>query len=130
MALTPDATLGEAGEFGLISELVKIFEGDEHVLVGPGDDAAVLRIKHGHVVVSTDLVVEGRHFRRDWASASDVGHRAAAQNLSDINAMGGTARHLTIGLAAPADLPVAWALDFARGFAEECASVGATRRRW
>ena len=65
---------------------------------------AVLRIKHGHVVVSTDMVVEGRHFRRDWASASDVGHRAAAQNLSDINAMGGTARHLTIGLAAPADL--------------------------
>ena len=41
MALTPDATLGEAGEFGLISELVKIFEGDEHVLVGPGDDAVV-----------------------------------------------------------------------------------------
>jgi thiamine-monophosphate kinase len=76
--------------------------------------------------VSTDLMVEGRHFRRDWASAADVGHRAAAQNLSDINAMGGTARHLTIGLAAPADLPVAWALDFARGFAEECASVGAT----
>jgi thiamine-monophosphate kinase len=126
MALTTDATLAEVGEFGLISELVKVFEGDELVLVGPGDDAAVLRIKHGHVVVSTDLMVEGRHFRRDWADASDVGHRAAAQNLSDVNAMGGTARHLTIGLAAPADLPVAWALDFARGFAEECASVGAT----
>lgn len=130
MALTPDATLAEAGEFGLISELVsqfgEIFEGDEHVLVGPGDDAAVLRIKHGHVVVSTDLMVEGRHFRRDWASAADVGHRAAAQNLSDVNAMGGTARHLTIGLAAPADLPVSWALEFARGFAEECASVGAS----
>ena len=118
MALTPDATLAEAGEFGLISELVKIFEGDESVLVGPGDDAAVLRVKHGHVVVSTDLMVEGRHFRRDWACAADVGHRAAAQNLSDVNAMGGTARHLTIGLAAPAELPVEWALDFARGFAE------------
>ena len=125
MASTVDATLGETGEFGLISALVEIFEGDEHVLVGPGDDAAVLRVKHGHVVVSTDLMVEGRHFRRDWASASDVGHRAAAQNLSDINAMGGTARHLTIGLAA-ADLPVEWALDFARGFAEEWRSVGAT----
>lgn len=130
MAPTADATLGETGEFGLISELIsqfgEVFEGDEDVLVGPGDDAAVLRIKHGHVVVSTDLMVEGRHFRRDWASASDVGHRAAAQNLSDINAMGGTARHLTIGLAAPAELPLAWALDFARGFSEECASVGAT----
>ena len=120
-----DATLADMGEFGLISELVKLFGTDEHVLVGPGDDAAVLRIKHGHVVVSTDMVVEGRHFRRDWASAEDVGHRAAAQNISDVNAMGGTARHLTIGLAAPADLPVQWALDFARGFAAECQEVGA-----
>ena len=83
------------------------------MLVGPGDDAAVLRVQTGHVVVSTDLMVEGRHFRRDWAGAEDVGARAAAQNLSDINAMGGTATSLTIGLAAPADLPAAWALDFA-----------------
>lgn len=120
-----EATLADTGEFGLISELVKLFGTDEHVLVGPGDDAAVLRIKHGHVVMSTDMVVEGRHFRRDWASAEDVGHRAAAQNISDVNAMGGTARHLTIGLAAPADLPVQWALDFARGFASECEQVGA-----
>jgi thiamine-monophosphate kinase len=122
----PDATVADVGEFALIDALTPLFEQGEQVLVGPGDDAAVLRIRTGHVVVSTDLMVEGRHFRRDWAGADDVGHRAAAQNLSDINAMGGTARHLTIGLAAPADLPVAWALDFARGFAEECASVGAT----
>ncbi len=86
----------------------------------------MLRVQTGHVVVSTDLMVEGRHFRRDWASAADVGHRAAAQNLSDINAMGGRATSLTIGLAAPADLPVQWALDFARGFADECALVGAS----
>lgn len=126
MAFPPDATLADAGEFGLISALTELFEQGEDVLIGPGDDAAVLRVKTGHVVVSTDLMVEGRHFRRDWASASDVGHRAAAQNLSDINAMGGRATALTIGLAAPADLPVQWALDFARGFAEECALVGAS----
>jgi len=121
-----DATLADAGEFGLISAITEIFETGDHVLIGPGDDAAVLRVKTGHVVVSTDLMVEGRHFRRDWASAEDVGHRAAAQNLSDINAMGGRATSLTIGLAAPEDLPVQWALDFARGFADECALVGAT----
>lgn len=126
MALPTDATLADAGEFGLISEIVRLFPQGEQVLVGPGDDAAVLRIRTGHVVVSTDLMVEGRHFRRDWASAADVGHRAAAQNLSDINAMGGTATSLTVGLAAPADLPVQWALDFAAGFAEECALVGAS----
>ena len=126
MALPPDATLADVGEFGLIDALSALFEQGDQVLVGPGDDAAVLRVKTGHVVVSTDLMVEGRHFRRDWASAADVGHRAAAQNLSDINAMGGRATSLTIGLAAPADLPAAWALDFARGFAEECALVGAS----
>lgn len=121
-----DATLADVGEFGLISELVGLFPQGEQVLVGPGDDAAVLRVRSGHVVVSTDLIVEGRHFRREWATASDVGHRAAAQNLSDINAMGGRATSLTIGLAAPPDLPAAWALEFAQGFADECALVGAS----
>ncbi|KQY63796.1 MULTISPECIES: thiamine-phosphate kinase [unclassified Nocardioides] len=123
---SPDATLADVGEFGLISALSGIFEQGEHVLIGPGDDAAVLRVRSGHVVVSTDMMVEGRHFRRDWAGAADVGARAAAQNLSDINAMGGTATSLTIGLAAPADLPAQWALDFAHGFADECAKVGAS----
>jgi thiamine-monophosphate kinase len=126
MPLPLDATLADTGEFGLISQIVDLFPQGEHVLVGPGDDAAVLRIRSGHVVVSTDLMVEGRHFRREWVSAEDVGHRAAAQNLSDINAMGGRAHSLTVGLAAPADLPVAWVLDFARGFADECALVGAS----
>jgi thiamine-monophosphate kinase len=125
MTLSPDATLAEAGEFGLISELVALFDTTEDVLVGPGDDAAVLRIRKGHAVVSTDLMVEGRHFRREWVSALDVGHRAAAQNLSDINAMGGRATFLTVGLAAPADLPVRWALDLARGIAAEAQQVGA-----
>ena len=126
MAVPPDATLADVGEFALIEELAGVFEQGEQVLVGPGDDAAVLRVRNGHVVVSTDLMVEGRHFRREWVAADDVGHRAAAQNLSDVNAMGGRATSLTVGLAAPGDLPARWALDFARGFAEECALVGAS----
>ncbi len=119
-------TLADVGEFALIDQLVAHFGQGEHVLVGPGDDAAVLRVRHGHVVVSSDLMVEGRHFRRDWCSGADVGHRAAAQNLSDVNAMGGRGLSLTLGLAAPPDLPVAWALDLAAGFAAECAAVGAS----
>jgi thiamine-monophosphate kinase len=126
MPIPPDASLADVGEFGLISELVGLFPQGEQVIVGPGDDAAVLRVRTGHVVVSTDMIVEGPHFRRDWATAEDVGHRAAAQNLSDVNAMGGRATSLTIGLAAPPDLPAQWALDFARGFADECALVGAS----
>jgi len=126
MSFPADATVSEAGEFPLIERLSDVFAQGEQVLVGPGDDAAVLRIRNGHVVVSTDLLVEGRHFRRDWVSAEDIGHRAAAANLSDINAMGGRAHSLTIGLAAPRDLPAQWALDFARGFADECELVGAS----
>ncbi len=124
----PDVTLADLGEFGLVDHVTRIVKEvapGEDVLVGPGDDAAVLRVRRGHVVVSTDLMVEGRHFRRDWADAADVGHRAAAQNLSDINAMGGRATWLTVGFAGPAALPARWALDFVRGFAEECATVGA-----
>ena len=124
--LDPAATVAEVGEFALIDALTALFEQGEQVLVGPGDDAAVLRIRHGHVVVSTDLLVEGRHFRRDWVPAADVGRRAAAQNLSDVNAMGGRAHSLTVGMAVPADLPVSWALEFATGFAEECRAVGAS----
>ena len=121
-----NATLADLGEFGLIDQLTGRFAQGEHVFVGPGDDAAVLRTPKGHVVVSTDLLVEGRHFRRDWASAREIGRKAAAANLSDINAMGGAAHSLTVGLAAPADLPVQWLLDLADGIAEEAALVGAT----
>jgi thiamine-monophosphate kinase len=126
MSFPADATISEVGEFPLIEQFRELFAQGEQVLVGPGDDAAVLRIRNGHVVVSTDVLVEGNHFRRDWASAADIGHRAAAANLSDINAMGGRAHSLTIGLAAPVDLPVQWMLDFAQGFAEECGVVGAS----
>lgn len=119
-------TVADLGEFGLISMITQCFAQGEHVLVGPGDDAALLRIKHGHVVASADMMVEGRHFRRDWVTGSDVGHRAAAQNLSDINAMGGVAHSLTLSLGLPPDLDAAWVADLATGFAEEAALVGAS----
>jgi thiamine-monophosphate kinase len=124
MTIPPDATLADVGEFAIIAELAGLFPQGEHVLVGPGDDAAVLRVRTGHVVVSTDLLVESRHFRRDWASAEDVGHRAAAQNLSDINAMGGTATGMVIGLGVPGTLQTAWVRDLAKGVAEEVAITG------
>ena len=49
MALPPDATLADVGEFGLIDALTELFPQGEHVLIGPGDDAAVLRVRTGHV---------------------------------------------------------------------------------
>lgn len=121
-----DATLSDLGEFGLIAALAERFPQGDDVLLGPGDDAAVVSFPDRRVVVSTDLLVEGRHFRRDWASAADIGHKAAAQNLSDINAMGGRATALTVGLAAPPELSASWALELADGIAAEASAVGAS----
>lgn len=122
----PGSTVGDLGEFGLIAAVVGRFPATPAVLLGPGDDAAVVATPDGRVVASTDLLVEGRHFRRDWSSAHDIGRKAAAQNLADLVAMGATPTALLIGLGAPPDLPSAWAVELADGIAAECALVGAT----
>jgi thiamine-monophosphate kinase len=119
-------TLAEIGEFGLIEAFRPIFRQNDLVEIGPGDDSAVVAVRSGRVLVSTDVLVEDRHFRRDWSEPADVGHKAAAANLSDINAMGGRATSVVVAFAAPGDLPVAWAMELARGIAEECELVGAS----
>jgi thiamine-monophosphate kinase len=96
------------------------------VLVGPGDDAAVVAAPDGRVVVTTDLLVEGRHFRQEWSTAYDVGRRAAAQNLADVAAMGAVPTALVVGLGCPPALPVAWAEQLADGLSDEAALVGAS----
>lgn len=124
--VAPAQTVGELGEFGLIAAVAARLPTTEDVLLGPGDDAAVLRAADGRVVASTDLLVEKRHFRRDWSTAYDVGRKAAAQNLADIVAMGARPTALLVGLGVPADLSVQWALDFADGLREECELTGAS----
>jgi thiamine-monophosphate kinase len=96
-----------------------------HTLLGPGDDAAVVATPDGRVVATTDLLVDGRHFRRDWSTPYDVGRKAAAQNLADIAAMGAVPTSLLVGLAAPPDLPAFWAERFADGLRDECDVVDA-----
>lgn len=119
-----EQTLADVGEFGLI-DLVSTAAGAPHVLIGPGDDAALVTASGQGVLASIDVAVEGRHFRRDWSSAADVGHKVAAANLADIAAMGGTARSLLVGFSAPGDLPVAWAVELVGGLVQEAARVGA-----
>jgi thiamine-monophosphate kinase len=120
-----EPTARDLGEFGLIAAVTARLPLSPMVLLGPGDDAAVVAVPDGRVVATTDVLVEGVHFRRDWSSAEDVGRKAAAANLADVAAMGGTATALLVGLAAPADLPVSWALGLADGLRDEAAVVGA-----
>ena len=118
-------TVADLGEFGLIAEIRAVLPPDPVGALGVGDDGAVLPAPDGRVVASTDLLVEGRHFRRDWSSPADIGVKAAAQNLADIAAMGAEPTALLFGLAVPGDLAAAWVLDVARGMAAECERAGA-----
>jgi thiamine-monophosphate kinase len=77
------------------------------------------------VVASTDLLVENRHFRRDWSTANDVGHKAAARSFADIAAMGAVPTALLVGLATPGELGVDWVDGLVAGLREECGEVGA-----
>jgi thiamine-monophosphate kinase len=119
-------TLATLGEFGLIDALSAWLPPGPRTLVGIGDDAAVLAVPDGRVVATTDFLLEGRHFRRDWSGAADVGHKAAARSLADLAAMGAEPSALLVALAAPADLPVSWARELAGGLAAECARAGAS----
>jgi thiamine-monophosphate kinase len=121
----PADTVRVVGEFGVISRVLAHAGSARAAEVGPGDDAAVLRTTDGRVVVTTDVLVEGRHFRRDWSSAEDIGHKAAAASLADVAAMGGVATALVVGLACPGDTPTSWLEGVATGLAEECAPLGA-----
>ncbi len=93
--------------------------------VGIGDDAAVVGAPSGSVVAAVDLLLEGRHFRRDWSSAYDIGVKAAARSLADIAAMGAVNTALLVALAVPGTLPARWATDLAAGLAAEATRAGA-----
>ncbi|HEX4017535.1 MAG TPA: thiamine-phosphate kinase [Frankiaceae bacterium] len=112
------------GEFGLIARL-SAAAGVPPSPYGPGDDAALVSTTDGRVVVTTDLLVEGTHFRRDWSAAYDIGRKSAAQNLADVAAMGARPTALLIGLGAPAGFPTADFDALAAGIGDECAVAGA-----
>jgi len=119
-------TVADLGEFGLIAAMKAMLPVGAAQLVGIGDDAAVLTAPDARVVATMDLLVEGRHFRRDWSAAFDIGCKAAAQNLADIAAMGAAPTALLVGFASPGELPADWARDLVRGLAEETARAGAS----
>ena len=118
--------MGDVGEFGLIEAIRRRLPQGRGVLVGPGDDAAVVAAPDARVVVTTDVLVDGVHFRRDWSAPDDIGHRAAAASLADVAAMGASPTALVVGLATAADLPTSWALRLADGLRDEAALVGAS----
>ncbi|MDR1265450.1 MAG: thiamine-phosphate kinase, partial [Propionibacteriaceae bacterium] len=116
-------TLAQTGEFPLIARLVEGLVQGAAVTVGPGDDGAVLRFE-GRVVASTDIFVEGVHFRRDWSSAADIGRKAVAAATADLEAMGAYPVALLAAVAAPGELAAEWLEECFQGLRQEAARAG------
>lgn len=119
-------TLGEAGEFGFLDELLPSLRTvNPAIHVGVGDDCAVVDRPEGPLVLTTDTLVEDIHFRRSWLGDRQLGRRAFLVNASDIASMGGRSLWCLVSLGAPADHPQRALLDVMRGIADAAREAGA-----
>ena len=120
-----EPTLRDVGEFAVIDRVTRGRTQPGGVSVGPGDDAAVIDAPDGRVVVTTDILVAGRHFRPDWSTPHEIGRKAIAQNAADIEAMGARVTAFVVAFAAPPDTAVAAVTELADGMWQEADAVGA-----
>lgn len=133
---TAGPRVSDVGEAAIVAGLASTFTWDSPVLaearagstvvVGIGDDAAVLRSSPSRLLVwTTDALVEDVHFRREWAArdARWLGRKSVAINLSDIAAMGGEPRYLLLALSLPPDLPLSVVYGIADGVAERARAL-------
>ena len=112
-------------ESDVISALQKIFATtDPRVIVGIGDDAAVLGTSTQSLVTS-DMAVEDVHFKLEWSSAFDIGRKITAANVADILAMGGRCDFLTASVALTGNETLQWIENLARGMKHEADLAGA-----
>jgi thiamine-monophosphate kinase len=119
-----NGTVAEVGEFGLIGRITRGRRHPESTLLGPGDDAALVAAPDGRVVASTDVLVQGVHFRLDWSSPGHVGRKAIAVNLADIAAMGAKPTSVLIGLACPPETEASVIAELTDGMWDEAARAG------
>lgn len=119
-------SLAGLGEFGLIARIRQAVSDPAELRLGIGDDCAAVVPPPGELLLTTtDLLIEGVHFRRDWTRARDLGRKSVAVNISDIAAMGGTPRQIFLGVGLPADFALAEIEGFLDGVLEATAEYGA-----
>jgi thiamine-monophosphate kinase len=111
-------TVADLGEQGVLERILPLLPQGAGVILGPGDDAAVIDWPSPSLVTTCDVLVEGPDFRRDWSSGYDIGWKAMASNLADIAAMGAVPRGVIIALAVPTTTGISAVEDIARGVAE------------
>ncbi|QXF80612.1 thiamine-phosphate kinase [Rhodococcus pyridinivorans] len=118
-------TVADIGEFPVIERAVRARRQPDSTLVGPGHDAAVVTASDGRIAISTDMLVEGRHFRFDWSSPEEVGRKAVAQNGADVAAVGARPTAFVVGLGCPPETPVAVLDGISAGIGEAAEEIGA-----
>lgn len=119
--------ISEIGEFALIDRIARLLpSAPASVVVGIGDDVAVLRTAAGKYLLATcDVQVENVHFLPEKITSYQLGLKIAAINLSDIAAMGGTPDWALVSLVLPEHRPVSFVEDLYRGMQEQLAAAGA-----
>jgi thiamine-monophosphate kinase len=112
----------ELTEDELIAAISRLLSGSQPgVVVGVGDDAAVLEPGRGQQVLTTDLLIEGVHFERASISPRDLGAKAVTVNVSDVAAMGGSPRAAVAGIGLAPDVEAAWVMELYGGMRDACA---------
>jgi thiamine-monophosphate kinase len=120
-----------ASESELIAALSAVFKLSdanvrENVLIGIGDDGAVIAPSSRKSVLAADMAIEGVHFNRKWSTLREIGAKITAANLADVYAMGGDPKYLLVSAGLTADFGIAEITELAQGIAEESALVGAS----
>jgi len=108
----------------VILEISSIFsrsnKSNPQVIVGIGDDAAVVQTDQ-HSVITTDMAIEGVHFKRQWSSAYEIGSKITVANLADVYAMGADPRYLVVALTLTGTEELSWIKELAQGIADTAA---------
>lgn len=117
--------ISKLGEFGLIHRLIdNIKIKNESTIKGVGDDCAVLHYPDSEVLVTTDMLMEGVHFDLTYIDLQHLGYKSAMVNISDIFAMNGTPRQLTVSIALSKRFKVEDMDDFYSGLKLACDKWG------
>lgn len=121
---TAVTVLADLSEDEILDLIVPTLPSGAHVVIGPGDDTALLSTRSGAVLATTDSMIRERDWLDEWSSAQDVGRKVVAQNAADIAAMGGMTTGLLVSLVADPQTPVDWVVGLHEGVGAAAREAG------
>lgn len=113
--MSQESTLANLGESESLRRTIGRLIQGEYTLLGPGDDAAIVKAPDSRFVVTTDTMIEDHDFKLVWASGFDLGYKAIASNVADVAAMGAKPTALVVAIALPGSTEISWLEAFADG---------------